>query len=435
MHERSGGRKRKKVPTNKNIIGAQWGDECKGKVVDLYAEGVDLVVRFGGGANAGHRMVVNGVPYVTQLVPSGVVRGKEGVIANGCAVDVESLLREMDTLTRAGCDVRLSISNRAPLLLPWHKVIDASSENMKGAQKIGTTRRGIGPCYADHYNRIGLMVGALRDPERLREELWRHREQRLIANPSIASDPRLNPENFIDDLLVAGGQLKPFIVDTAELLHTALERGKKVLLEGAQGCMLDIHHGTYPFVTSSSTTAGGMCSGTGLANSDIGTITGVAKCYVTRVGEGPLPTELSSLTGPGKHLAEVGNEFGTVTGRARRVGWLDLPQLRFAKRRTGMRELAIMKLDVLSGLKSIQVCTAYRLPDGSTITRFPSETDLFSQVEPVYTTFEGWDNLGDGTYDGLPAAARSYLDFIEEDLDCLIVLIGTGPERHQVIVR
>ncbi len=417
------------------VVGTQWGDEGKGKIVDYLAERSEYVVRFQGGNNAGHTIVVGDETYKLHLLPSGCISGKAGVIGNGCVVDPFVLRDEVTGLRERGIDVELHISDRAHLILPYHKLLDGAEEAFKGGQAVGTTGRGIGPCYQDKMARIGIRAGDLLHPERL--------EQKVLDNVSIkqailkayGSKEKLDAGAITVDLLETAQDLMPFILDTAAMLQDAAANDENILLEGAQGIMLDPDHGTYPFVTSSYVASGGMCSGSGLAPRDIGDVVGVVKAYTTRVGAGPFPTELSSEEGPGHHMATIGHEFGTTTGRARRCGWLDLVVVNHAVRLCGINQLAVTKMDVLMGMEEIKVCTAYELADGTQVTTIPSDPDDFAEATPIYETFQGWNEMGDGTWAGLPAEARVYLQFLREKTGAQIKLVGIGPGRDQTIVR
>jgi adenylosuccinate synthase len=417
------------------VIGTQWGDEGKGKVVDYLAERARYVVRFQGGNNAGHTIVVDGKTYKLHLLPSGVVSGKAGVIGNGCVVDPFVLVQEIRQLQERGLEFDLHLSDRAHLILPYHQALDLAEEAAKGGKKVGTTGRGIGPCYADKASRVGILAGDLVKPERLAEKLRSNVATKNAVLKALGAKETFTAEALQQQLDAVLPTLKPFITDTVKLLQDAVADEEPILLEGAQGSMLDIDHGTFPFVTSSSTASGGMCSGSGLAPRDIGDVVGVVKAYTTRVGSGPFPTELSLDEGVGKHLSTVGQEVGTTTGRKRRCGWLDLVVVNHAVRLCGVTHLAVTKLDVLTGIGPVQVCTAYQMPDGRKITHVPSDPDAFAAARPVYQEFDGWTDLGDGTWEGLPKEAREYLQFIREKTGAAIKLVGIGPARDQTVVR
>jgi adenylosuccinate synthase len=416
------------------VIGTQWGDEGKGKVVDYLAERAKVVVRFQGGNNAGHTLVVDGQTYKLHLIPSGVLQGKVGIIGNGCVVDATVLVKEITDLRARGVHPDLRLSDRAHLILPYHQAIDAAEEAAKGKHKVGTTGRGIGPCYADKASRSGVQAGDLLHPKRLEEKVRANAALKQALLGALGSTAKVDADAILRDLAAATEVLRPFITDTVKLLQDAVREDESVLLEGAQGAMLDIDHGTVPFVTSSATASGGMCSGSGLAPRDIGDVVGVVKAYTTRVGAGPFPTELDMAQGVGKHLSEVGQEVGTTTGRKRRCGWLDLVVVNHAVRLCGVTHLAVTKLDVLNGAGPVQVCVAYQMPDGRKVTHIPSDIEEFALAKPVYQSFEGWDELGDGTWHGLPQEARTFLQFLRERTGAAIKLVGTGPGRDQTVV-
>ncbi len=416
------------------VIGAQWGDEGKGKVVDILAERADLVVRFQGGNNAGHTLVVDGQVYKLHLIPSGVVQGKVGVIGNGCVVDPFVLVKEISDLKARGITPQLRISDRAHLILPYHQAIDKAEEEAKGAAKVGTTGRGIGPCYADKASRIGVHAGDLLHPKRLDEKVKQNVALKQALLTALGSKERLDAAATLKALQAVTPTLQPFLTDTVQLLQAAAEAGESILLEGAQGAMLDLDHGTYPYVTSSATASGGMCSGSGLAPRQIGDVIGVVKAYTTRVGSGPFPTELSLEKGPGEVMSRVGAEVGTTTGRKRRCGWLDLVVVNHAVNLCGINQLAITKMDVLNGLHEVLVCTAYQMPDGRKLTHIPSDLDEFAKAKPVYQSFAGWKDLGDGTWESMPTEARKFLQFIREKTGATIKFVGTGPGREQTVV-
>jgi len=417
------------------VIGAQWGDEGKGKVVDFLAERSDYVVRFQGGNNAGHTIVVGDVTYKLHLLPSGVVSGKTGVIGNGCVVDPAVLVEELEGLRARGLEVKLFLSDRAHLIMPYHKIIDGAEEVLKGDRKVGTTGRGIGPCYADKASRHGVRAGDLLHPELLRQKIEDNVRVKQAQLRAYGLDDILDAEAILTALAKYTAVIGPYITDTVNLLQNAVREDENILLEGAQGVMLDLDHGTYPFVTSSSVASGGMCSGSGLSPRQIGDVVGVVKAYTTRVGEGPFPTELNLDDGVGKHMSGVGKEFGTTTGRKRRCGWLDLVVVNHAVRLCGINQIAITKLDVLTGMGQVQVCTHYQLPDGSKIDYVPSDPSIFAGAIPVYQTFPGWNDLGDGSWQGLPTEARAFLQAIRERTGAKIILVGIGPARHETVVR
>jgi len=416
------------------IVGAQWGDEGKGKIVDLLAQHSDVVCRYNGGPNAGHTIVVGEETYKLRHLPAGILSGKDCVIGAGCVVDPGILCEELDELERRGFSAeRLHLSGNAHLVMPWHVAIDQASERRLGKLRIGTTRRGIGPTYADKAYRLGIRVQDLLEPKILRQKI-----EVALAEKNLWLERVYGVEPVeLDELAARSEQhaqrLRPHIADTSLLVDRALRDGKRVLLEGAHATLLDIDHGTYPFVTSSPTVAGGATTGIGIGPTRIDAVLGVAKAYVTRVGEGPFPTE---IVGPDQErLRELGGEYGTVTGRERRCGWLDLVGLRYAARLSGFTALALTKLDVLSPFAEIPVCVRYRLRDGSETPDFPAHQSDFHQAEPVYEVMPGWEEpIGEADeLDDLPAAARSYVDFVEHELDVPVTLVGTGAARERVL--
>jgi adenylosuccinate synthase len=411
------------------IVGAQWGDEGKGKIVDLLAQDSDVVCRYQGGPNAGHTIVVGDDTYKIRQIPSGVIRGKTCVIGAGCVVDPEVFLTEVDELESRGHSTRdVHVSAEAHVIMPWHVAIDQASERRLGKLQIGTTRRGIGPCYADKAARLGIRVQDLLDAKILRQKIEVALAEKNVWLERVYGVERLELEELAERLEGYAQRLRPYIADTSLLVDRALHQGREVLLEGGQGTLLDLDHGTYPFVTSSSTVSGNAATGVGIGPNRIDRVIGVAKAYVTRVGEGPFPTEIE---GPDQErVRELGGEFGTVTGRVRRCGWLDLVALRYAVRLNGITSLALTKLDVLSSFAELPVCIAYRLRDGSETFEFPAHQSDFHHCRPVYETLAGW---GEPIMDGLPDAARAYVAFVEEQLGVEISLVGTGAERESVV--
>jgi adenylosuccinate synthase len=411
------------------VVGAQWGDEGKGKIVDLLASDADFVCRYQGGPNAGHTIVVDGETFKIRQIPSGVLRGKTCVIGAGCVVDPEVFLTEVDELEGRGistADVRLS--GEAHLIMPWHVAIDQASERRLGRLQIGTTRRGIGPCYADKAARLGIRVQDLLDPKILRQKIEVALAEKNVWLERVYGVPRLELEEVAGRLESLAQRMRSFVADTSLLVDRALREGRGVLLEGAQGTLLDLDHGTYPFVTSSSTVAANAATGVGIGPNRIDEIVGVAKAYVTRVGEGPFPTEIE---GPDQaRMRELGGEFGTVTGRERRCGWLDLVALRYAVRVNGLTSLALTKLDVLSHFTELPVCVAYRLRDGTETPDFPPHQSDFHHCRPVYEKLAGWE---EPLEDGLPGAARAYVEYVERALGVEISFVGTGAERERVV--
>jgi adenylosuccinate synthase len=418
------------------IVGAQWGDEGKGKIVDLLAQHSDVVCRYQGGPNAGHTIVVGDETYKIRQIPSGVITGKTCVVGAGCVVDPEVFLREVDELESRGISTGdVHVSGEAHLIMPWHVAIDGASERRLGKLQIGTTRRGIGPCYADKALRIGIRVQDLLDPKILRQKIEVALAEKNLWLEKVYGEQPLELGELAARLEGYAKRIRPYIADTSLLVDRALRDERSVLFEGGQGTLLDLDHGTYPFVTSSSTVAANAATGVGIGPNRIERVLGVAKAYVTRVGEGPFPTEIE---GPDqRRVQQLGGEFGTVTGRERRCGWLDLVALRYAVRLNGITELALTKLDVLSDFGEIPVCTRYRLPDGSETDEFPAHQSDFHHARPVYETLPGWNEPLDAieSVEALPAAARAYVAFVERELEVEVCLVGTGAERERVLVR
>ena len=417
------------------VVGAQWGDEGKGKVVDLLAERSDIVARFQGGNNAGHTIVAGDEVYKLHLIPSGILYpGTLCLIGNGVVVDPGVLCSELDDLERRGVGVdNLRVSANAHLIMPYHITLDGAAEQRLGRFSIGTTGRGIGPCYQDKAARIGIRAQDLLDESILVRKIRIALEHKNPILTTLYGLDALDAEAVAAGVLQFAARLAPFITDTSLLVDEALRAGKRVLFEGAQGTMLDIDHGTYPFVTSSSPIAGAACTGIGVGPGKIDQVLGVSKAYATRVGEGPFPTELDDDSG--RQMLERGNEFGTTTGRQRRCGWIDLVALRYAVRLSGIDQLALTKLDVLSGFEKIAFCVAYETRDGRRLEEFPWNQTDFHGCKPVFEEVPGWDEdlTGCTVLDELPGAARSYLELISARLDVPITLIGTGQGRHQVI--
>ncbi|CAN5126699.1 adenylosuccinate synthase [soil metagenome] len=411
------------------IVGAQWGDEGKGKIVDLLAQDTDLVCRYQGGPNAGHTIVVDGETYKIRQIPSGVLRRKTCVIGAGCVVDPEVFLTEIDELKSRGVSTRdVHLSGEAHVIMAWHVAIDQATERRLGKLQIGTTKRGIGPCYADKAARLGIRVQDLLDPKILREKIEVALAEKNVWLERVYGVPPLELEEIAGQLESFAQRIRPYVADTSLLVDRALHEGRDVLLEGAQGTLLDLDHGTYPFVTSSNTVAANAATGIGIGPTRIDEVIGVAKAYVTRVGKGPFPTEIE---GPHQErVRELGGEFGTVTGRERRCGWLDLVALRYAVRLNGITSLALTKLDVLSHFSELPVCVAYRLRDGTETFEFPAHQSDFHHCRPVYEVLPGW---GEPLTDGLPTAAHGYVEFVERSLGVEISLVGTGAERERVV--
>lgn len=413
------------------IVGAQWGDEGKGKITDILAENMDLVVRYQGGNNAGHTVVVGDTTFKLHLIPSGVLYDTcTCVIGNGVVLDPEVLFKEMDTLAAQGITVtpdRFKISSIAHVILPFHKYLDSKQESDRLDNKIGTTGRGIGPCYTDKVSRQGVRVIDLINKNRL---------STLITQrnwPQVLNMPELDIQAIIDEYHALGQRLAPFMVDASLYINTAIDAGKRIILEGAQGTMLDVDHGTYPYVTSSSPISGGACIGTGIGPHKIHSVFGVAKAYVTRVGEGPFPTELHDAMG--EQLRQRGAEYGTTTNRPRRCGWLDLVGLRYAVRVNGITEICLTKLDVLDDCDSINVCVAYQTPNGQVLTELPLDYEEFASCTPIYETLPGWktDISQIIDYTALPEAAKSYAAYVSRKINVPITLISVGSRRHQTI--
>jgi adenylosuccinate synthase len=418
------------------IVGAQWGDEGKGKIVDLLAQDSDLVCRYQGGPNAGHTIVVGDETYKIRALPSGIVRGKPCVIGNGCVVDPEVLIAELDEFERRGHTTDdVYLSGNAHLIMPWHVAIDGASERRLGKLAIGTTRRGIGPCYADKALRIGIRVQDLLDPKILRQKIEVALAEKNLWLERVYESEPFDLETVAEQYEGYAQRLRPYISDTSLYVDAALREGKSVLLEGAQATLLDLDHGTYPFVTSSNPVASNAATGVGIGPQRIDHVIGVAKAYVTRVGEGPFPSEIE---GPDQdRMRELGHEYGTVTGRSRRCGWLDLVALRYAVRVNGIDRLALTKLDVLSHFAELPVCVRYRLRDGAETADFPAHQSDFHAASPVYETLPGWSEPLDAcaSVDDLPDAARRYVEFVEHELGVEVTLIGTGAERASVLTR
>jgi adenylosuccinate synthase len=417
------------------IVGAQWGDEGKGKIVDLLARHSDVVCRYQGGPNAGHTIVRDGETFKLHHIPSGILyEGTVCVVGAGCVVDPGLLVGEIDGLEARGVTTAgLRVSGNAHLIMPWHVAIDSASERRLGTLQIGTTRRGIGPAYADKAARIGIRVQDLLDPKILRQKLATALAEKNVVLERIYGGEPFAVAELADPMEELAARLRPYVADTSLQVDEALRDGRRVLLEGAQGALLDLDHGTYPFVTSSNPTAGAAATGVGIGPTRIDRVLGVAKAYVTRVGEGPFPTEIE---GPEQaRVRERGAEYGTTTGRERRCGWLDLVALRFAVRVNGLTSLAMTKLDVLSGFGELPVCVRYRLPDGSETREFPAHQSDFHHARPVYDLLRGWkeplDEVDDLT--ALPEAARRYVEFVERALGVEVCMVGTGADRERVL--
>ena len=422
------------------VVGTQWGDEGKGKIVDLITDHFDVVVRYQGGNNAGHTVILGDDKFVLHLIPSGILHPtKICVIGNGVVVDPIALLSEIEELQLVLGEAlagRLYISNQAHVILSYHKVLEVAEEKSRGKGKIDTTFRGIGPCYEDKMARRGIRIGDLLDPAILEKKLLSNMHLKNLILQKVYGCPPLELEATLEQYCDLGKKLKPFVINTVEFLHDSILSGQNILLEGAQGTQLDIDHGTYPYVTSSNSTAGGACTGTGLSPSAINGVIGVTKAYISRVGIGPLPTELPEEKGD--DLREKGKEYGTTTGRPRRVGWLDLVQVRQAVRVNGLTEIALTKLDILSDSGDLSICTSYKI-NGRLEKEMPASLHRFRLAEPVYQTLPGWGQLSDDLiekgYESLPENLKNYVQFIEDQVSCPVSIISIGPERSQTIIR
>jgi adenylosuccinate synthase len=419
------------------ILGSQWGDEGKGKIVDLFSENFDIVVRYQGGNNAGHTIFIGEKKFVLKLIPSGILRpGKQAVIGNGLVVDPAALLSEIEALESAGLDVRnnLFVSNRAHVLFPAHRMMEKMSEGRPGRVSIGTTSRGIGPCYEDKIGRRGVRFADLMDADSFRAHYDSVMEEKAAIARLFGIAEEMDFARIREEYLAFADRIRPMVCDTAALLNAAIHDGKSLMFEGAQGSMLDIDHGTYPFVTSSNATAGGACTGTGVAPTRITGVVGVAKAYITRVGGGPFPTE--ALDGAGERIRERGNEFGAVTGRPRRCGWFDAPLMRYTATINGFDSLVVTKLDVLDEFEKIPVCVGYRV-NGRQVTEMPATVSAVSRIEPVYECLPGWgvSTFGVASFEDLPPKALEYLRFLEARSGIEIGCVSTGPERKQTIVK
>jgi adenylosuccinate synthase len=417
------------------VVGTQWGDEGKAKIIDLLAETHQVVARYQGGHNAGHTVVVGDQKYALQLVPSGVFYSHvTPVIGNGVVVDLPTLFNEIDTLESRGVTcARLRVSSLAHLIFPWHQSHDAISESGLGENKIGTTLKGIGPAYADKARRVGIRAGDVRDPQRFKNLV----RERAIAEQKVLTalgGVQLDVDSIVEKFSHLGARLAPYVADTVNFLHDALDRKENLLLEGAQATFLDIDHGTYPFVTSSNPIAGGACAGSGLGPRDITRIVGIAKAYTTRVGSGPFPSEL--LGELGDKIVDIGHEFGTVTGRRRRPGWLDLVMLRHAVRLNSLTEIALTKLDVLDAFSTVRVCVGYEL-NGKEISGYPDDSQMLGQVVAKYVDIPGWNTSVRAirNYKDLPKQAQQLIELVEKHVGVPVTMIGVGPERNECVVR
>lgn len=422
--------------STKVVIGAQWGDEGKGKIVDIFACDSEVVVRSTGGNNAGHTVEVDGVNYKLHLIPSGIInKGTICIVANGTVVDPKVLLGEIDMLSEQGIDVSgLKIDLRAHLIMPYHIELDCLSEKARGKGDIGTTKNGIGPCYMDKVERCGIRVCDLMNPEVFAEKVKSTMEIKNKIIENVYGGKALDPDAVIEEYLKYGERLKKYTADTTVILFNAIKEGKKVLFEGAQGTLLDIDLGTYPYVTSSHPISGGVCTGAGIGPTLIDECIGVVKAYTTRVGKGPFPTEL--FDEKGDTIRNKGNEFGTTTGRPRRTGWFDAVIVKFAVRTSGLTSIVVNKIDTLSDLGNIKICVGYK-KDGKLIEEFPPSLEELALCEPVYEELPGWegDISGCKTFDELPENAKNYIKRIEELIGCRVSMVGVGPGRTQNLVR
>jgi len=430
------------VPINTSkitaIVGAQWGDEGKGKITDFFAGESDYVVRFHGGNNAGHTVIVEGNTFKLHLIPSGIIYGGPmSIIGNGVVVDPKVLLEEIEYIEGKGIDPKLMVSDRAHVIMPYHIELDGALSNHQGDLAAGSTRRGIAPVYADKMFRNGIRIIDLLEPDVLMEKLTKgYTFAKGIIEKALSKKIESSIEEIFDSYCSYGERLRPYITDTSIELYNAYKNNKSILFEGAQGISLDVDHGIYPYTTSSNTAAGHISTGTGVSFRDIGRIIGVVKAYLSRVGESPLPSEMHGSQA--EALREKGGEYGTTTGRPRRVGWLDLVQVRQAVRVNGLTEIALTKLDVLSGFESIKVCVSYDVNEGN-ILEMPASLSQYRLAKPVYESLPGWDSLPDKVwekgFDALPETLKGYIKFIEDQIDCPVKLISVGPQRHETILR
>ncbi len=416
------------------LVGAQWGDEGKGKATDLLGSRVDYVVKFNGGNNAGHTVVIGDEKYALHLLPSGILSpGVVPVIANGVVVDIEVLFEELDALNARGVDTsRLLVSSSAHVIAGYHRTVDKVTERFLGKRRIGTTGRGIGPAYADKINRVGIRIADLFDPKILRAKVEGALDQKNHLLVKVYNRRAVDVDATVDELLAHAERLQPMVADTGLVLNQALDAGKTVLFEGGQATMLDVDHGTYPFVTSSNATAGGAVTGSGVGPTRIDSIIGVIKAYTTRVGEGPFPTEL--FDDSGEYLRKAGGEYGVTTGRPRRTGWYDAVIARYASRVNGLTDLVVTKLDILTGLDKVPVCVAYDV-DGTRYDEMPDDQTAFHHAKPIYEEFPGWweDISKARTIEDLPANAQAYLRALEDMSGCRISAVGVGPRRDEII--
>lgn len=417
------------------VVGMQWGDEAKGKVVDYVSQNADIVVRYNGGNNAGHTVVIDGEIYKFHTLPVGALnRGVTSIIADGVVIDPSVLVNELDSLAARGFDGKsLKISGNAHVIMPYHKLFDHLEENRKGDRKIGTTGRGIGPCYSDKISRTGIRISELIDPGQFRKKLSEALSLKNEILTKIYKSEALSLDDIIAEYSLYAERIAPFVCDTAYLLHKEAKAGKRIVFEGAHGTLLDIDHGTYPYVTSSHTVAGGACIGTGVGPTMIGRVIGVAKSYTTRVGEGWFPTELEDETG--NYIRERGKEYGTTTGRPRRCGWFDAVAVRLSSRVSAVDGIALISMDVLSGLDTLRICSAYDM-NGKTIREFPTDPAQLNECRPIYEDLPGWkeDITGAKSYEDLPANAQNYLKRVSEAVEVPVVLASVGRGREQTIL-
>ncbi len=417
------------------VIGTQWGDEGKGKIVDFLAEQADVVVRYQGGNNAGHTVIVGSDEFKLHLLPSGILYpDKTCVIGNGVVIDPEVMLKELKGMYDKGIDTSgLKVSNRAHVIMPYHRLLDAVEEESRGDNKIGTTKRGIGPCYGDKNARCGIRIVDLMDEEEFSAKLERNLEAKNHLLKQVYNTDGFDFEQVKAEYLGYAEKIRPYVADTSVVLNDAIVEGKKVLFEGAQATLLDMDHGTYPYVTSSHPIAGGACIGAGVGPKRISKVIGVVKAYSTRVGEGPFPTELNDATGD--LIRDRGHEYGTTTGRPRRCGWLDAAVVRYAGIVSGIDYMAITRLDILDGLKTLKICTGYKY-NGEVIKEYPASLKVLAQVEPIYEEVPGWEETISGmtSYDELPANCRRYIERLSEVTGIAIGIVSVGPRRDQTII-
>lgn len=421
--------------TNKIVVGSQWGDEGKGKITDMLARSADVVVRFGGGNNAGHTVIVDDEKFELHLIPSGILYPEKiNVMGNGLVIDPEALVTEMEGLKERGVSLdNLYISESAHVIMPYHRLLDKLEEERKGDAKIGTTGKGIGPAYTDKIARRGIRIIDILKPDNLYNKLSKNLDYTNLVIEKVYNAQPLDVEKIIDDYRNYIDQIKGHVTNTSILLEEARQQNKTIFFEGAQGTLLDVDYGTYPYVTSSNPTAGGVCTGAGIGPTRIDEVIGVAKAYITRVGEGPFPTELDNKIG--EYLREKGHEYGVTTGRPRRCGWFDVPILKHAFRVNGLTGIALTKLDIMTGLEEIKICTGYRY-NGEVLDEFPVSSEILLECEPVYETMPGWqeDITGVTKYKELPDNARKYVERIKELTGVPIQIIGTGPARKEAII-